>query len=502
MLSTVSTGRAAYIPDTVIVIPEKKNYWPIFTSGAGLFSDGYVNNGISTASTCLKKIYGEQYTQSNALKNVSSIAFVGIVVGQLSFGVVSDYMSRKTGMLISSSFLVVFAILCAGAWGVGTEAKYGGNAGGLFAALTAYRFLLGVGIGSEYPCASTACAEASALLPAKHRNRYFNFFTIGAIDAGFVISAFVPMVMLWICGPENLQPVWRVSLGLGAICPLSLFFMRLKFKESEQFKKLRFKKVRAPWWLVIKYYWFRLAVISIIWWTYDFSAYAFGIYSTPILEAVIPDGDIYKTFGWNVVLNLFYMPGALLGALAADYIGPRMTLCSGLWTQAVFGFAMAARYSTLKEHIGGFVVIYGIFLSLGEFGAGGQTGALAARTSATPVRGVYYSIAAAVGKVGAFAGTYAFPSFQAKFSGDKGYQVPFYLASSLAAFSGLIGFFCLPPLDPESLQQEDHKFLTYLSENGFDISLLGEAKSPESIEDNASAEEVVVVAESKEKNSF
>ncbi|GMG40497.1 unnamed protein product [Ambrosiozyma monospora] len=226
-------SRSANRINEAAVLPSgEKSYWPIFTAGAGLFSDGYVNNSISTAGSCLKKLYGDQYTKSNAQKNVSSIVFVGTVIGQLSFGVFSDYISRKIGMLVSSGGLIIFAILCAGAWGVGTEAEKGGNAGGLFAALTAYRFFLGIFIGAEYPTGSAACAEASALLPAGKRNRYFAWFTNFMIDFGFVTSAFVPMVMLWICSPKHLQPIWRVTLGLGAIPPLSLFLMRLKFKED------------------------------------------------------------------------------------------------------------------------------------------------------------------------------------------------------------------------------------------------------------------------------
>jgi hypothetical protein len=40
--------------------------------------------------------------------------------------------------------LIIFAALGAGSYGAG------GSIGGLFAALTAYRFLLGIGIGGEY----------------------------------------------------------------------------------------------------------------------------------------------------------------------------------------------------------------------------------------------------------------------------------------------------------------------------------------------------------------
>lgn len=479
----------------------KRSYWPIFTAGAGLFSDGYVNNSISTASTCLSIIYGTQYTDSPALQNVSAIAFAGTVVGQLSFGFVSDYFSRKKGMLISSAGLILFSILAAGSWGVGTESWVGGNAGGLFAALTAYRFFLGYFIGAEYPTGSAACSEASALLPAGQRNRYFALFTNFMIDFGFVISAFVPMVLLWICGPNNLQPVWRITLGLGAIPPISLFIMRLYFKEGAQFSKLNFKKVTPPWVLVLKFYWWRLLVVSIIWWIYDFSAYAFGIYSSPILNHIIKDHDLYKTFGWNVVFNLFYIPGSFLGAFSSDYIGPRLTLTVGLVLQAAIGYLMAGLYPHLINTIGGFVVVYGIFMTLGEFGPGNNIGLLAAKTSATPVRGVYYGIAAAIGKIGAFCGTYAFPSFQKHYEGDMGYQVPFYLASSLALFAAFLGFFFLPAVDQEAMQREDFRFLEYLSNNGFDITQLGEGSLLDNINgsstDDSFVEQDLVVEEGK-----
>ena len=72
----------------------------------------------------------------------------------MSFGYIADYYSRRLAMLMGNIILIVFSILAAGAWGVGTTTT---QAGGIFAAITAYRFFLGVGIGSEYPAGSTAC---------------------------------------------------------------------------------------------------------------------------------------------------------------------------------------------------------------------------------------------------------------------------------------------------------------------------------------------------------
>jgi hypothetical protein len=53
-----------------------------------------------------------------------------------------------------------------------------------------------------------------------------------------------------------------------------------------------------------------------------------------------------------------------------------------------------------------FAVVYGIFLSFGEFGPGNCTIVLAAKTGPTAVRGQFYAVAAAVGKVGALVGTW------------------------------------------------------------------------------------------------
>lgn len=448
-------------------------YWAIITTGAGLFSDGYINNSISTVSLCLSIIYGDQYMNSRAIQNVSSIAFAGTVVGQLSFGYIADYYSRKAAMLIGTVMLIVFSVLCAGAWGVNTT---GTNAGGLFAAITAYRFFLGIAIGSEYSSSSPAAAEASNLLPAGKRNRYFCWFTNFMIDFGFVVSAFVPLVLLWICGSKHLTPVWRITIGLGALPPLSLFFLRLKYKESATFRKTKFNKV-MPYWRIIKFYWLRLAVVSIIWFLYDFSAYAFGTYSSIIIGIVLGDeASLVQKFGWNVVFNLFYIPGAFLGAIFADWWGPRNTLAIGLILQSALGYIMAGCLEHLRKHIAGFVVVYGIFMTLGEFSAGDNIGLLASKTMSVPVRGTLYGLAAAIGKVGAFVGSYVFPDIIKNAGGydtTSGLQAPYWVASSICIFSALLGFFFLPSVDQESSMEEDRKFLEYLKSTGYDITQLG-----------------------------
>ncbi|EMG46334.1 GIT2 Glycerophosphodiester transporter GIT2 [Candida maltosa Xu316] len=469
----------------VVTTVKANKLWNVFASGAALFSDGYVNNSIGIVLSCLKMIYGDEFTQSNAINNIGSIGFVGTVVGQLSFGYISDRIARKGGMMTANIMLIFFTLMCAvGSWGVTTQ--------GFFACLTVWRFFLGVAIGAEYPTSSVIASEFANQLPAGKRNRYFIWFTGFMIDMGFVISAFVPFVLLWIFTERHLRALWRVAIGLGAILPTVLFFIRLKMVDSASFDKLHMKRVKYrdyPWWLIIKFYWFRLTIVSAIWFIYNFSVYSFGTFNTIILSQIIPDAPLWQQWGWSVVFNLFYIPGAFLGAYSADYIGPRLTLALGVFVQGIIGFAMSASLNSLRKHIAGFVVVFGIFTTLGEYSAGGPIGLLASKTSATPIRGQYYGIAAAMGKIGAFVGTWIFPAIQKKYADpenpDLQLQVPFYISASLCIFSAFLAFFFLPSVGQDAINKEDRDFVEYLQKNGFDTTKLGEASASGSDTENS-----------------
>ncbi|KAM3066167.1 glycerophosphoinositol permease [Clarireedia jacksonii] len=481
--------------DPLADIPKTRweRLWPAMACGSGLFSDGYINNVIGSVSTMLSTIYGTAYTKSAAKKNVSAITFAGTVAGMLIFGYTSDKWGRANTLTLSTVILIVFAALGAGSYG------YHGSTQGLFAALTAYRFLVGVGIGGEYPAGSVACSEASGELKSGTRNRWFILFTNVMIDWGFVIGAFVPYLLVVICTDKHLRAAWRISLGLGVVPPLLLFYLRLKLKEPEEYNRESMKNVRIPYGLVIKYYWWRLFVVSLIWFLYDFSSYSFGIYSSTILANILPEtAPLSQSFGWNTVINLFYIPGAMLGSIFSDWVGPRYALAIGVTLQALVGFIMAGLYPHLSKpgNVGGFAVVYGIFLSLGEFGPGDNIGLIASKTCATGVRGQYYAVAAAIGKVGAFVGTYVFPYIEAA-GGDgtnASAQYPFYVSSSLCVLSAFLVLFCLPHIGQDTITKEDIKFREYLESRGWDTRQLGLRKVEESREE-AAVEEV-----SSEKN--
>lgn len=280
------------------------------------------------------------------------------------------------------------------------------------------------------------------------------------------------------CHSEHLSTIWRTSLGIGVVFPLVLFLMRLRLKEPEEFAKESMRK-QTPYLLVLQFYWFRLLCVSIIWFLYDFSTYAFGIYSSDILSGIYgKDAPLTTIFGWNTVINIFYLPGTIIGAFVSDWIGPKYTLIGGVLVQSVVGYIMAGVYGKIVNHIAGFAVLYGIFLTLGELGPGNNIGLLAAKTCATGVRGRYYGIAAAIGKIGAFVGTYVFPIIQDAGGDDavKRAQYPFWVASSLCILSAAIAFFFIPNIGQDTITNEDIRFREFLQSKGWDIAQLGLGK--------------------------
>lgn len=76
------------------------------------------------------------------------------------------------------------------------------------------------------PAGSVGAAESTGELKAGHRNRWFIFATDFQIDLGFVISAFVPMIVVLATGENHLHVAWRICLALGALPPLSLLYLR------------------------------------------------------------------------------------------------------------------------------------------------------------------------------------------------------------------------------------------------------------------------------------
>ncbi|KAL1841875.1 hypothetical protein VTJ49DRAFT_6474 [Mycothermus thermophilus] len=459
---------------------------------------------IGSVVTILAIQYGDVWNSSNAKQVMGSIAFAGTVVGQLVFGYLSDKWSRTDSLILSTIILLVSTILTAGSY-------YHNDAIGMFSVLITWRFFVGIGIGGEYPAGSVACVESTGTLKSSTRNTWFILFTNTMINWGFVFGAFVPYVVSAACHNQHLETIWRVSLGIGAVFPAVLLVLRSSVQEPEPFQKHSMKHTKTPYRLVLRFYGLRVLAVSLVWFIYDFSAYSFSIYSSTILSNLLGTSSqspaLTTIFGWNTVLNLFYIPGSLLGAPLSDLLGPRYALTLGVLLQAAAGFAISARYADLTapgRSVAGFAAAYGAFLSLGELGPGNNIGLVAAAVCATGVRGQCYGVASAMGKVGAFVGTLVFPYVAAAGKRVVGSEVgaaqyPFWVASGMCVLAAGLVLVGVPGrVGREGVEVEDERFREFLEQNGFDTATMGLRKDGEANGEGA-RENVETVGPREEK---
>lgn len=95
-----------------------------------------------------------------------------------------------------------------------------------------------------------------------------------------------------------------------------------------------------------------------------------------------------------------------------------------------------------------------------------------------------------MGKIGAFAGSYALDALQRNAGGAgtiAGGRNPFFVASALAFLSGGL-VLLLPHIGQDTIDMEDVKFREYLASHGYDTSKMGLGTPSDLSEDNLTVE--------------
>lgn len=289
-----------------------------------------------------------------------------MIIGMLFFGGIVDQFGRKTGAVATTLLLVLGIALSAGASGT-TET-------GMFWMLIVARGVAGVGAGGEYPVSGAGATEASDESGPLRKHRGFMFAMLGDLSAslGYVFGGLVPLLLL-LCTRQHVGSygvVWRVSFALGLLPPLSIFWFRMRMAVSTAYRKSAMRRQRVPYWLAVKRYWRALLGCSATWFLYNYVSIPFGIFSSTVTQGVNAETSLVKTLGWGVVINCFYIPGPFLGGYLSDRIGRRQTMCLGFALQAALGFVLGGANKQIQSVFPLFVVMYGLFLTLGEVGPG------------------------------------------------------------------------------------------------------------------------------------
>ena len=354
-------------------------------ANAGVFCDGYILSSVGLALTTL----GPHF-RLDALTTglVGAATLLGILVGAPLFGHLTDRHGRRILMIADLTAFVVVAtaqVFVTNAW-----------------ELIGLRFLLGLAIGADYPIATAIVAE---FMPARQRGA-----ALAAMEAIWFAGAAVAYVagyaLLRATGPES----WKWILASPAIFAAIGLLMRASAPESPMWLAVRDSgRLRAASFFGTMFRpEFRgpLAFVSTMWLLQVVPLFAIYTYAPTVLAA-LGFSDRASPAG-SVVITAAFALGAFVAMPLVERWG-RRPLC-------ILGFAVAALAFGVLPFAGAVVVTVSFLVyAVGMGGATVLELVYPAELFPTAIRASATGFAAAVSRVGAFAGTFVLPAALARF---------------------------------------------------------------------------------------
>lgn len=370
-------------------------------SGGGMFCDGYLLGIIAPALA----VYGTQH-QVSALWTglIGASALIGLFVGSITFGWLTDKVGRQTMYLADLLIFVGGSLLQAFVTDV--------------AWLFAVRLLLGIAVGADYAISPTLLAEFA---PRKHRGWMLSSLNV-VWTAGYVVS-FGVGYLLSDLGPDS----WRWMLASSAVPALIVTLLRMGTPESPRWLVRRGRTDEAL--AIVRRYidpnataadlahdeedrstyrdlfqrkhLGRVMFGGVFWCCQVVPYFALFTFLPTVLAALKIESDLAQ----SVLVNVFLLLGAVAGMLLVDRMNRRpfvlgsflllaaVTTALGLWTGA-----------------SAFVVV-GLFGVFAFVASGAQSLALVYPSEMFPtaVRASGVGVVTAFSRIGAAIGTFLLP---------------------------------------------------------------------------------------------
>lgn len=383
--------------------------------GAGFLADAYDLFVIDMVMSIMSRVHPTGMSSWDK-SLVASATLVGAIVGQLSFGVLGDWMGRKWTFLLSCVLIIVGAVLSG-------CVVWTGGAFTIFHQLAICRFILGVGVGGEYPLAASIAAEGAGEIS---RGRLIaGVFSMQGW--GMLLSCLFVMLFLYIEMP--LEYIWRTVLILGALPAAAVIYMRTQMEDSEMYKKAHESAREATGSVslmehmrmaagIIKKYWHPLVGTTMTWLLLDITFYGTGSFKHRISSAIMehdgrtPEEHVWEEAQFAMICSCLAIPGYLLSVAFIDVLGRYNIQFWGFCAMALNFFAVGV-LSSNKDDIPGrmrwtMLACFGATFLFSNFGPNTTTFVLPVEVYPTLVRATCHGISAAAGKVGAVIGVVAF----------------------------------------------------------------------------------------------
>lgn len=404
---------------------------------AGLIAlDGFDFFIIGVALPFLKQDFGLGAT---AIGAVATAAVAGSLVGSLTLGPITDRVGRQLMLIVDVALFVIATAGTALAW----------NA----ASLIAFRFLVGVAIGADYPISVSYITEN---VPARFRGRMvIGAFTFQAVGA--LLGALTGLIVIHIFRtlyPDTaqmaIQYAWRWMLGVGLLLAIAVAVVRLSFSlESPRYFINRGEYAEAseaasqlletpititaemeppqsqeqPSYGVLFSRLHRRSTLlaSTPWFLQDIATYGVGIFTPAIIGmlAFADETDFMvremRSAKGSAIVDLFLILGFICAILLVEKLGRIRLQIIGFLGMAV-GLGILAASGLLpagsRGEIGLVLVGFLVFNFMMNAGPNSTTFLLSGEVFPTSIRATGAGFAAAFAKAGAVLGTFVLPIMQ------------------------------------------------------------------------------------------
>lgn len=487
----------------------------ILVCGVGFLGDAYDNTVISLMVPMIAYAYlGPESNGAlspaadGTLKAASSY---GNLFGQLGFGMLADCLGRKRIYGIELIVLMVGAMASAM---VGTT-KSGGFTAFLFL-LGFWRFVLGLGVGGDYPVSAVITSEFASV-----SKRGTIIATVFAMQgAGILVAALVAVATL--AGSKSaieanldyLDTTWRILAAFGVVPALAATYYRLTIPETPRFsadvlgdaekahrdvkrylsenghptgvlvdlihnnegksrtstvveehvrtrRKLKHKYFNELFeYLAVPKNRVTLLGTAGCWFFLDIAFYGCILNTPVVLQAIgfadssTPYNDIWSRAVGNVIIALAgSLPGYVVTILLVDRWGRKKIQFIGFAMLVVCFTILAAAYDKLVSNAKwAFVLVYAVAQFFFNFGPNATTFIIPAECFPTRVRSTCHGISAASGKLGAILAAQCF-SLLANIGGPNAWLPNLMWIFTGCMLLGLLLTFLVPETMGKSLEE-------------------------------------------------